>query len=267
MLSLVRTCTCVQLLCAWGGGERVFGCISWCLSLSCMLFESDSYTSFAAVANVVTGVALGLGLSLRFMFPYISLPECVAAAAPLGLTLSAWTSIVLKSTVFRATAGLPASMANTGSLLQGVLAAWTLLAVARSWDRRRSEFVRTSVQSCLVATVVLGAVSLWLAYLHYTHSLGKWGDEYFVGGTVYGDMPFHLGVISSFLWGANRCVQLAVAGVSVFRSTRVPACWCPYLGKLFIFELCVFWWRWRGAWLCFSSNVVACVGRGNPFLK
>ena len=173
--------------------------------MSTSLFEADAYTSFPAVLSVVSAVAMGLGLSMRLFFPYISLPECVAAASPLGLTLSAWISIVLKSTVYTSTAGLPAAMANVGSLIQLLIAAAMFAKVRRDWNRRSAEFAASSVQQMKAAAVALGAVSVWLSYLHYTHSLGKWGNNYYVGGTVYGDMPFHLGVISSFLWGANRC--------------------------------------------------------------
>ncbi len=54
------------------------------------LFESDAYMTFAGVASVATAVAMGAGISLRLFFPFLSLMECLAAAAPLGLTLSAW---------------------------------------------------------------------------------------------------------------------------------------------------------------------------------
>jgi hypothetical protein len=54
------------------------------------LFESDAYMTFAGVASVATAVAMGAGISLRFFFPFLSFMECLAAAAPLGLTLSAW---------------------------------------------------------------------------------------------------------------------------------------------------------------------------------
>ncbi len=56
------------------------------------MFESDGYMSPAAVLNVVSAVAMGVGLCMRFLFPYLSIIECLAAAAPIGLTLSAWIS-------------------------------------------------------------------------------------------------------------------------------------------------------------------------------
>jgi hypothetical protein len=54
------------------------------------LYESEQYASVSGMASVATAVAMGLGIALRAFFPYLSIVECVAAAAPLGLTLSAW---------------------------------------------------------------------------------------------------------------------------------------------------------------------------------
>jgi hypothetical protein len=80
-----------------GGGQRVFIFIPrgplhhrMAATAASGLFESDAYMSVAGVASVVTAVAMGLGISLRAFFPFLSVIECVAAAAPLGLTLSAW---------------------------------------------------------------------------------------------------------------------------------------------------------------------------------
>ena len=47
-------------------------------------------------ASTVTGFAV----LVVAVFPRISLLECIGGAAPLGLTLSAWTALLLKSTVF-----------------------------------------------------------------------------------------------------------------------------------------------------------------------
>jgi hypothetical protein len=169
-----------------------------------MLFESAAYMSASSVLNVCSALAMGAALSMRFFFPFLSVVECGAAAAPLGLTLSVWVSIVLKTFVFSAASGLPAVMANVGSVIHLLVAAACLPGARARLDKRGKQFVAASVRSVRLPLIVCGVIGGWLSYLHYTHSLGKWGDGYYVGGTVYGDMPFHLGVISSLLWGANR---------------------------------------------------------------
>jgi hypothetical protein len=169
-------------------------------------FESESWTSVPAVASVGTAVFLGVTLSLRFMFPYLSVVECAAAGPPIGLTLSVWITLVLKSFVFQSTLGQPPAMALLGSVIQLAIALYFAKAVQKSWDRRAKLFAVASVKALKLPLAALVVASVWLGYLHYTHSLGRWGDSYFVGGTVYGDMPFHLGVISSLLWGANGYV-------------------------------------------------------------
>jgi hypothetical protein len=124
-------------------------------------------------------------------------------------------ALVLKSTVYASAAGLPSSLSVSVSVVQAVVAAWALRGVARNWDGRARRFAWESVRRTAVALVALTAASAWLAYVVYTHSLGRWGTSYYVGGATYGDMPFHLGVITSFAWGANRCV-----GFSTLQSRR-----------------------------------------------
>lgn len=87
--------------------------MDWAFSLN-----GAAYTSVPAVASVASSVALGAALCFRFLFPHISAVECLAAAAPTGLTLSTWVTIVLKSTVFRGAEGLPPALALSVSLLQ-----------------------------------------------------------------------------------------------------------------------------------------------------
>ena len=76
------------------------------------------YVTIPPVLSVVTAVAMGAALLLRFLTPSISMLECVAAAAPVGLTLSAWISLFLKSFVFQSADGLPPSMSLVGTVIQ-----------------------------------------------------------------------------------------------------------------------------------------------------
>jgi hypothetical protein len=58
----------------------------------------------------------------------------------------------------------------------------TLTGVKQRWGARHSAFAKASLGSTKVALVLLGAASAWLGYLHYTHSLGKWGTNWWVHG-------------------------------------------------------------------------------------
>jgi hypothetical protein len=51
--------------------------------------------------TIATAMALGFVLALSLVFPRLSALECLAAAAPVGLTLSAWLALLLKSTLFQ----------------------------------------------------------------------------------------------------------------------------------------------------------------------
>ena len=53
-----------------------------------------------ATLLLALSVVIGFALLVGFVFPRISLLECIGGAAPLGLTLSAWAALLLKSTVF-----------------------------------------------------------------------------------------------------------------------------------------------------------------------
>jgi hypothetical protein len=64
---------------------------------------------------------------------------------------------------------------------------------------------------------VLGAICCWFYYILSTHSLipNEFG-EYMVGGSVYGDMPFHLNIINSFLHGVNDHANIFSGFAAVF---------------------------------------------------
>lgn len=61
-----------------------------------------------ATLSIVSAVAAGFAALYRTFFPKLSIIECAAGAAPLGLTLSAWLALLLKSIVFqRCAQGIP----------------------------------------------------------------------------------------------------------------------------------------------------------------
>jgi hypothetical protein len=67
-----------------------------------------------------------------------------------------------------------------------------------------------------VPLAAVAAILTWFAYVFYTHSLLEVGTGVYVGGTVYGDMPFHLNVVNSFLVGVNRHASVFEGFKAVF---------------------------------------------------
>ena len=83
-------------------------------------------------------------------------------------------------------------------------------------DRRCLEHGKALAAALAWPLAVVAAIAVWFTYIFYTHSLVEVGTGYHVGGTVYGDMPFHLNIINSFLHGVNRHATLFTGFQAVF---------------------------------------------------
>ena len=152
----------------------------------------------------MSSVWLGGGISLYLFHPFLTIFECVAAASPLGLTISAWIGLALKSFLFSQSKGLNAWLGLTACIIQTTISVFLTRAIIKNWDRRAKKYWQYIYQHIkLPLLLVILPLTIWFSYIHYTHSLLNSGDKYYVGGTVYGDMPFHLMIINSFLFGVN----------------------------------------------------------------
>ncbi len=56
----------------------------------------------------------------------------------------------------------------------------TLSGVKAVWGKRHSDFAKASVKGTKLALLILTVGSVWMGYMHYTHSLGKWGTGWWV---------------------------------------------------------------------------------------
>ena len=185
--------------------------------------------SLASLLLVVTGVGMGGGLAVVTLHPFLTLWECMAIASPLGLTLSTWIAVLLKTTLFRAVAGLPASLGLVTVMIQVAITLVCFLKKRRAWKSIDNRAVVASSLHFAVPFLILSAFGAWLGYLHYTHSLLEIDGRYYVGGTTYGDLPFHLTIITSLLHGNNQYATPLTSGLQAtfFADSPLVYPWIP----------------------------------------
>jgi hypothetical protein len=83
-------------------------------------------------------------------------------------------------------------------------------------DARSVQHLRATMWLLRGPLLLLLGVALWFAYILHTHSLSRVGIRYYTGGSSYGDLPFHLNIINSFLYGVNRHANIIDGFRAVF---------------------------------------------------
>ncbi len=83
-------------------------------------------------------------------------------------------------------------------------------------SRTERALIPDSLRAWRLPLVLIAAMSAWFAYIFHTHSLLQVGKDFHVGGSTYGDMPFHLNIISSFLHGVNQHANVFKGFTGVF---------------------------------------------------
>lgn len=185
--------------------------------------------SLTSLLLVMTGLSMGGGIAFRTLYPFLTMWECMALAAPLGLTLSTWLAVVVKSILFRSVPGLPASLGLVVVLIQALVTFISLRNRLRTWKSRDTQAFAAQIAHFLVPFVFLFLLGAWMGYVHYTHSLLEAGGSYHVGGTVYGDLPFHLTIINSILHGNNQYATPLTSGLDAtfFADSPLVYPWIP----------------------------------------
>jgi hypothetical protein len=79
------------------GPACVFGAQTW---LGVRSSVGYPLVMLLATLSIATATLSGGATMFRLFFPKLSVIECAAAAAPIGLTLSAWLALLLKSFLF-----------------------------------------------------------------------------------------------------------------------------------------------------------------------
>jgi hypothetical protein len=110
--------------------------------------------------------------------------------------------------------GIPVTLVITQVLLQLVV---TWLCVRNfKLNKRELILISASLRALSPLLALVGAITAWFTYIFYTHSLLPHGKGYYVGGSTYGDMPFHLNIINSFLHGINSHANILEGFKAVF---------------------------------------------------
>eukprot|EP00299_Pterocystis_sp_00344_P014687 c7290_g1_i2.p1 GENE.c7290_g1_i2~~c7290_g1_i2.p1 ORF type:complete len:717 (+),score=121.33 c7290_g1_i2:350-2500(+) len=59
-------------------------------------------------------------------------------------------------------------------------------------------------------------MGLWWIYMNHIHFLLRRGNEHLCGGSVYADLPFHLNLATSFIYGCNKDATITSSLLSLF---------------------------------------------------
>lgn len=169
------------------------------------------------LASAVTAAWAAVFVAL---FPRISLVETSLVAPALGLSVSAWLVMVLKSLPF-ARAGVPVEVVLATCALQCALTAALAPRVAALLAGHKQR-VRDELRVHRGGIAMLALMALWWTYNNHIHYLFKRGNDHIAGGSVYADLPFHLNLVSSFLNGCNENATIFSSLMSSFYAVSVP---------------------------------------------
>eukprot|EP00004_Rigifila_ramosa_P002860 TRINITY_DN12916_c0_g1_i1.p1 TRINITY_DN12916_c0_g1~~TRINITY_DN12916_c0_g1_i1.p1 ORF type:complete len:689 (-),score=173.62 TRINITY_DN12916_c0_g1_i1:71-2098(-) len=148
-----------------------------------------------AILFLASGILMFYSLLTALYGPYLTFLERLATALCAGPVLGGW--IILFLAGFNN--GITFTQIFFVTLIFFAIAWWVLPNLLESLQTGREEIV--AMQRPLF---VVGLVILIVQYIMNTHLIpeGKNG-ELMTAGNVYGDLPFHLTVINSFLYGKN----------------------------------------------------------------
>jgi hypothetical protein len=150
-----------------------------------------------AYLHLLAGALIGIWLLRRYLGPRLELPEQILGGVAFGWVLAAWAAYFI--------GGLQKRLAF-GSMVG--LTAFLCLAAAILWAsvvRRMIVGWRSVLKAGphLPLLLLLAFTGCFYGYSFATQSFPLKEDGLYTGGAMFGDMPFHLSMISSFLYGDN----------------------------------------------------------------
>lgn len=128
--------------------------------------------------------------------------ECVALAAPLGFSLSAWIVLAVKSLPFMPL-GIPVITVIIATAIQLAVCLFLFNRTVVKLKLRSKEIVQNLKQHRF-GILMLSIMFVWWSYMSHIHYLYQSGSSFFGGGSVYADLPFHTNLVTSFLNGCNE---------------------------------------------------------------
>jgi hypothetical protein len=133
-----------------------------------------------AILTLVTAIAAAFGALVTLVFPRVSALECLFIAPSLGLSVSAWIALALKS--------LPgAGSGLSSSVIHGTIAVQFLSAVFFAWRAypallRNQARIAGEIRAHYTGLVVLLGFSVWWFYMSHIHYLYRKGSDHIAGG-------------------------------------------------------------------------------------
>ena len=151
---------------------------------------------------IVTAIAATLLATVLLTYPRISLLEAALMAPGIGLSLSAWLVMIMKS-LPGMRSGVPYEIVLATVAFQGA-AAYLLWPRAKALLQNHKRRLRDEYVLNKPAIIMLAIMAVWWTYNNDIHYLKRKGNDHIAGGSVYGDLPFHLNLVTSFLNGCNE---------------------------------------------------------------
>ena len=168
----------------------------------------------AVFAVVLSAWLASFCATFVLFFPRVPFLEHVFLAAPIGLSVSAWFALIIKSLPF-ARPGLGWEVILGCIVVQCAIIAFfknqTLHLLTQNKKRIQAELSEHKWP-----LVLLAAMSVWWVHQNSIHYLFQKGSSYFCGGSVYADLPFHLNLVTSFVYGCNMNATVTSSLLSPF---------------------------------------------------
>eukprot|EP00002_Diphylleia_rotans_P001624 TRINITY_DN10900_c0_g1_i1.p1 TRINITY_DN10900_c0_g1~~TRINITY_DN10900_c0_g1_i1.p1 ORF type:complete len:649 (+),score=98.13 TRINITY_DN10900_c0_g1_i1:38-1984(+) len=154
-----------------------------------------------ALGTLLAGPLLWL-FGTTLLFPRLFLIERVCASIACGFATSVWTTLVFAHMQGTLDEGV---LVRNLVLHMGCAYALTRLsdptALATAWDALHSEMHALTRQT--PQFLVVASAAALVSYIMNTHIIPPVAGELWTSGNCYADLPFHLTVLNSFLYGKN----------------------------------------------------------------
>jgi hypothetical protein len=133
-----------------------------------------------AILTLSTAIVAAFSVVVAVAFPYLSALECLFIAPSLGLSVSAWIALALKS-LPGAGSGISSSVVWGTIAVQSLVAGGSLL-WAGPILKRSATRIRAEVRGHWTGLVVLAGLSVWWFYMSHIHYLFRRGSDHIAGG-------------------------------------------------------------------------------------
>eukprot|EP00741_Cyanophora_paradoxa_P019885 tig00021178_g19191.t1 len=177
----------------------------------------------AALFSVSTYVATAFWLLVVLYSPSspagVSISECVFTAVPVSIVLSSWAVLLLHT--------LSPSGLQVWQLY--AVSAAAFVAVGFAQRRVRARFIKSSAAT--IAEELRRFAGFWVLFAVAAVLLGQLARTHYLllaangslrsAGSTWGDLPFHLNIISSFVYGPNRALGFGSFVSSIFAGSKL----------------------------------------------